>query len=596
MSLDFKKGTNNLSRFKIFLFTAIFVALFPLTVFADTNVDGGGGDMGEGTGKNIWHVGDDGVRITVVRDADNIPISQSINFTNIQSQQVEFHGGLVDKITYNRGRGFGLRDKNTFKATSLNIPLPPIIAGGGGANIPVIKSYFGEEVVIQYICSKLGFSYDNLTGGDYKLLIEPMAYFTYNGSKYAFTAQEASYYNQKVSGKLRAAMGNLTSKNLPLSMFLEVSDLGIPAWGGTTTGFVSDSDIQAFLGCAIVKFAEKEPDPPPVPEGSFVYRTDTTVYTSVRLHNRTEEDISPDDKAEVTMTIGGTSYTQEFIIPPIESTLVWVKWKTPSTPQEIQITVSATNGAEPEYESNIAVIQELKEKTPPDPKATDLKPGFSVAPIPRNTNLTHLSWGEWIPTKVENTVEVEVADCAIFCDEACKVSFGCGIDCQEKHFELQDLGKWEYEYKQYDARLNVKTVITPAVTVPTAYRSGSQWVMKSGYGINLVPTASISSGGMATPAQNAVALFPEFQYKTYNRVFIKGYVTNTFEFKKNNWSYSNGNMHFTPIWFPREKNKYEPLVCIFDVWTPAGQLYAWSSDYLYIEGDCYDDWNIVPTE
>ena len=43
--------------------------LFPITVFADTggsgNIDGGGGDMGQGTSKNSWSPGMDGVRITV---------------------------------------------------------------------------------------------------------------------------------------------------------------------------------------------------------------------------------------------------------------------------------------------------------------------------------------------------------------------------------------------------------------------------------------------------------------------------------------------------------------------------------------------------
>ncbi|MEG0091486.1 MAG: hypothetical protein RSA20_06670, partial [Oscillospiraceae bacterium] len=561
-----------LKLIKIFLFTAIFVALMPLLVFADTNVDGGGGDMGEGTGKNIWHVGDDGVRITVVRDSDNVPVSQSINFSNIGDVTVDFHGGLIDKVSYNGGRGFILRVGNNFKKSNIDVPLPQIISGSGGANIPAIKSYFSDETIIKYICSKLNFNYDKLTGGDYKLLIEPMAYFTYNGRKYAFTAQEASYFNQKQSGKLRAAMGNLTSKNLPLSMFLEVSDLGIPAWGGTKIGFVSDSDIQSFLGCAVVKFAEKEPDPPPVPAGSFVYRTNTTVYTSVRLHNTSEEDISPDDKAEVTITIGGVSHTQSFIIPPIESTLVWVKWDTPSTPQELPITVWATNGAQPEYTTSTAVIQELTEKTPPDPKATDLKPGFTLPKLPKQESVKKLSWGKWIPRWAEKFEEVEIADCAVFCDDACKEKNGCAIDCALKHYESVDKGNWEYEYDQQTAQLVTKVDITPAVTVPTAYKNGLEWVIKSGYGINLQPEAVTSSGGMATPAQNAVALFPEFNYKTYNRVFENGYRRNIFQFKKNNWSYSGGNMHFTPIWFPRQMNRYEPLVCIFDVWTPAGQL------------------------
>lgn len=62
-------------------------------------------------------------------------------------------------------------------------------------------------------------SFDILIGGQYKILIEPVAYFTYNGINMAMTATEAALYDQQVSGRLRTAMGNLTHKTCPSPFF-----------------------------------------------------------------------------------------------------------------------------------------------------------------------------------------------------------------------------------------------------------------------------------------------------------------------------------------------------------------------------------------
>ncbi len=62
------------------------------------------------------------------------------------------------------------------------------------------------------------------------MLIEPVAYVTYQGTRVAFTATEAAKYNLLVGGTVRKKMPSLTHKNLPLALFLETSDLGYPAW------------------------------------------------------------------------------------------------------------------------------------------------------------------------------------------------------------------------------------------------------------------------------------------------------------------------------------------------------------------------------
>lgn len=46
-------------------------------------------------------------------------------------------------------------------------------------------------------------NYDTLIGGDYKLLLEPIAYVTFEGVRTAFTATEAARYNQVRGGYVK---------------------------------------------------------------------------------------------------------------------------------------------------------------------------------------------------------------------------------------------------------------------------------------------------------------------------------------------------------------------------------------------------------
>ena len=52
-------------------------------------------------------------------------------------------------------------------------------------------------------------------------------------------------------------MGNLTHQNQPLSMFLEVSKLGIGAWNGGG-GIISDDNIIKYLGVGTVNFTDED--------------------------------------------------------------------------------------------------------------------------------------------------------------------------------------------------------------------------------------------------------------------------------------------------------------------------------------------------
>jgi hypothetical protein len=106
------------------------------------------------------------------------------------------------------------------------------------------------------VAQATGLNYDELIGGNYKLLIEPIAYFTFNSVYYCMTATQAALYDQLANGGLRSKMASLSHQNLPLAMYLEYSDLGLTAWSGSTSGGKSNSYIINYLGVGIVRFSE----------------------------------------------------------------------------------------------------------------------------------------------------------------------------------------------------------------------------------------------------------------------------------------------------------------------------------------------------
>jgi hypothetical protein len=59
--------------------------------------------------------------------------------------------------------------------------LPKIISTNGTNNIAAIKSYFTDEQVIRSIANLTGMDFDVLTDGDYRLLLEPIAYYKFEG-------------------------------------------------------------------------------------------------------------------------------------------------------------------------------------------------------------------------------------------------------------------------------------------------------------------------------------------------------------------------------------------------------------------------------
>ena len=175
--------------------TLLLTALLPLTAYAqgEGNIDNGGGGMGSGTSENFWNTGDEGVRVTVVRASDHAVVTTPIDITNKHPDNIQAHFGKVSKISYTNG--FSLTpsmQQYTYVNPAQTIPRI-ISSGSGNANIEAIKSYFTDEQVLRSIANLTGFNFETLINGDYKILLEPVAYMTFQGVRIAVTATEAAW-------------------------------------------------------------------------------------------------------------------------------------------------------------------------------------------------------------------------------------------------------------------------------------------------------------------------------------------------------------------------------------------------------------------
>ena len=570
---------------RIIPFVLCLVLLFcfmPMTALADTggsgNIDGGGGGLGQGSNENYWNSGNDGVRVTVVNADTGLPVTTPIDLTNKNPDDTDYHFGKVSKISYRNGVSLSVTTSQYTYKNPVQF-LPKIVSADGSVNINAIKAYFCSEYAVKLIAETVGISYDTLINGTFKLFLEPIAYFTFQGQKVAMTATEAALYDNLLSGSLRTWMGSLTHKNLPFSMFLETTDLGFTAYSGTTDQKQSNDTIISELGLGIVRFAGQPPTLVPETDYDYEYRVDTDVITPVTLYASGE--INPDSPTKVTFRIKGSTYTvSNIVIPAGESQLVWCKWHTPSSPEEITITVSSTKGTLSQTTIQAKIIR-LDENEPPNPTATDRNDGFSTVGIPSRTVKASASWGVWWAQWHPYWVWI---------------SHWVWVGGEDGSWE--DYGRWEdhgwYDFfrDNYSASLSGSMSLLPDDKVPTA--SGS--TMKSGYGLKTTVNAQFTTNASpshVTGAQTATAYFPEFHYKDYWRLLDRtanGYSAQ-FQFKTNRYSTYNRRVHFLPIRYPN--GQYTVDTYIQDAWTPAGMLSISIRDDVSISGSLYDDWHLA---
>ena len=559
--------------FAFFLSLLLILGICPMSALADTggsgNVDGGGGSMGQGTSQNSWNPGMDGVRVTVIYSETQKPASASIDLTS-KTPAIKIHFGKVSKIQYRDGSSIS-PTTSSYVYYNPAITMPRIISTGSSkASIEAIKKYFCDEIIVRYIAELTGISYDDLITEKYKLLLEPIAYFKHNGVMYAMTAHEAALYDNQTGGALRRTMTSLTHKNLPLAMYLEYSDLGFAAYSGPTNKTCSNDTIIAYLGMGIVRFEEQPPEQPEPTDYDYEYGVDTDVITPVTLYAGAE--INPDGPATVTFTIKGSTYRMSnIVIPEGDSQLAWVKWHTPSEPQDITITVRTNRGTLSQTTIKAKVV-DLSGNDPPDPKATDTAGSWRPSSVPSREEKSYAAWSVWWAQWHPYWVWHSTGD-----DDGYWV----------------DEGWYDFFRDNYSASMTATTRIEPDEKVPTA--AGN--TMKSGYGVSNTVTATVSTSAPMshyTYGQTAVSYFPEFNYTTYWRLLdrLSSGKTARFQFAENIYSTYKQRVHFSPVWFP--DGSYTVNTHVMDIWTPAGMLCANLTDSVTISGSLYDDWHIAP--
>lgn len=393
--------------------------------------------------------------------------------------------------------------------------------------------------------------------------------FTSHSYKKLMNNEIETGLSNQAGGSLRKTMTSLTHKNLPLAMFLEYADMGFPAYTGATNKTCSNDTIITYLGMGIVWFT----DPPEQPEPTdydYEYRVDTDVITPVTLYAGSE--INPDSPATVSFSINGSTYRMNnIVIPSGDSQIAWVKWHTPSEPQDITIYVSTNKGSLSQSTIHAKVV-DLSGNDPPDPKATDTMGSWSASSIPSRETKTYAAWSvwwaKWHPYWVWHSTGKNT---------------GYWVDD----------GWYDYFRDNYSASMTATTRIEPDEKVPTA--SGD--LMKSGYGVTNTVTATVSTSAPLshyTYGQTAVSYFPEFGYGTYWRLLerLTSGTTARFQFAKNIYSTYNQRVHFSPVWFP--DGSYTVNTHVMDIWTPAGMLAMNLTDDVTISGSLYDDWHIAP--
>ena len=508
------------------------------------------------------------MRVTVIRVSDHSIVTVPIDLTNKPISNGIYHFNKVCKLQYSNGLGLSPL-KGGYVRVNPAQALPKIVSSNGSNNIAAIKSYFTDEQVIRSIASITGMQFDVLINGEYRLLIEPIAYYKFQGVMIATTATEAAMYDEQLGGGLRRKMVSLTHKNLPLAMFLETADLGYPAWGGSTTTAASIADIKSSLGLGIVRFKDVPPEAPEVSTYDYEYRTNTEVITSVGVSGGQSD---PDNEVSVTFNVLGKSYTVDGVYyPEGDSQLAWIRWTTPDTPQSMTITVNVHGGGSVSKGTINVNIVDLNENPPPDPNADDRNDGFTKPSVPSKTEVTEANWSVWRSWWYAYWVWHSDGD-------------GGGYWC--------DHGWWEFDLDRYRASLSGTMSVTPDEKAPTA--SGK--TIKSGYGFNEKVDTHVSTNQNAsvTAAQNAVTYFPEFQYEGFWRLLDRmgGGYNMTHEFKENRYSTYHRRTHFTPIWYP--DGSYTPYTWLIDCWTPAGMLSMNLRDSLTIDGNLWSDWHIAP--
>ena len=166
----------------------------------------------------------------------------------------------------------------------------------------------------------------------------------------------------------------------------------------------------------------------------------------------------------------------------------------------------------------------------------------------------------------------------------------------------------EYQYvngafvlKEYGIRVSVESPsVDPSEVCNTAVYVNGAWTIKSGYGVTVSYTPTITSlSGYTMPSSNyytavqeITVRFPEYDYATTQGKYCTlEYVNGTWCFVENINADGDERVHYIPVWV--EDGSYIMLVTAAEVWTPAGMVTAVRrAEVINIDGTIYDDYYI----
>ena len=302
----------------------LFLLALPAKAYASNgsgNMDGGGSGMGQGTSTNYWTPGYDGVRITVVDASSGSAVSSPVDFSNKTFNKPLVHFAKKNKFQYLAGAALEPAG-GSYVYQIPAVAMPYIMTSNSKpANIENTRKYFCSEYAAQMVADATGVSYDSLISGSYKLVVEPIGYFTFNGTFYAMTATEGALYNRLSGGALASKLPSTVHRNLPLALFLETPDLGIPAWTGSSTAYVNDDQI---LSSQIVWVKWHTPSEPcRITISASLHRATTAKTSFIADIVDLNENIPPDPTA--------TDTNPRFSVPSIPSnpqntSAAWSVW------------------------------------------------------------------------------------------------------------------------------------------------------------------------------------------------------------------------------------------------------------------------------
>jgi hypothetical protein len=225
----------------------------------------------------------EGVRLTILDKQTNMAVPPSVDVANNAANlcnEVDFHFGKIDKHSYLHEMTIN-KQAGGYEVLASGDEIPKIM--GTTSNPAAVRAYFEDPERQKYLCELTGFDYGKIEADPdrYRLLIEPIMYFHWEGPLYAATATERAMM-AKNNIMADGTMPGTTLTSLPISAFLEIGDedLGLsPPPFSMGNGRQSIDNMFQFLGMMLVKMGG---DLPPLAAAApttmdFEFRSGTEV-------------------------------------------------------------------------------------------------------------------------------------------------------------------------------------------------------------------------------------------------------------------------------------------------------------------------------